>query len=155
MAANDAVPQKSSLSVDDCWHLLRAGSYGRLAVWVIDHPEIFPINYRIDRGLLVFRTGHGTKLASALGKVVAFETDGTENNRSIAWSVVVKGHANRLDRTPEILDSVGRLLVPWDAGTKDHFIGITPESLSGRRFTIAEPFSWGGQLDDATRAGLE
>lgn len=155
MTSAETVPQKSSLSTDECWQLLDAGSYGRLAVWVDDHPEIFPVNYRIDRGLLVFRTGHGTKLGSALGKLVAFETDGTENNGSVAWSVVVKGHANRLDRTPEIMDSVGRRLIPWDAGTKDHFIGIRPESLSRRRFTIAASLSWGGQLDDATRAGLE
>jgi nitroimidazol reductase NimA-like FMN-containing flavoprotein (pyridoxamine 5'-phosphate oxidase superfamily) len=48
---------------------------GRLAVVAGDQPEIFPVNY-LDHGSIVFRTGEGTKLAIAIGRLVAFEVDG-------------------------------------------------------------------------------
>lgn len=128
---------------------------GRLAVWVSDHPEIFPINYKVDHGSLVFRTGAGTKLAAALGKMVAFEVDGTAPNGGIAWSVVLKGSAATLPRTPELLAHIEQLLFPWETGRKDHSLRISPESVTGRRFKVAGPLTWGGPLDEATRAGLE
>jgi uncharacterized protein len=102
----------------------------------------------------VFRTGPGTKLATALGQRVALETDGTDTNGG-AWSVMVKGQATALDRTPELMDSMGQWLFPWEPGRKDHLIRIVPDSVSGRRFKIAAPLAWGGPLDDAIRAGLE
>ena len=54
MTKDSEVPETSVLALDDCWNLLRGVSVGRLAVWVNDHPEIFPINYKVDRGSLVF-----------------------------------------------------------------------------------------------------
>ncbi|MBG6181159.1 pyridoxamine 5'-phosphate oxidase family protein [Arthrobacter sp. CAN_A1] len=155
MTTDAPVPQTEILSSDECWDLLRLTSFGRLAVWANAQPEIFPLNYKVDHDKVVFRTSHGTKLASALGSRVALEIDGTNDHGGVAWSVIVKGPANRLERTPEVLNSVGRLLVPWEAGKKDHFVGITPEAVTGRRFRIAAPLTWGGRLDDALRAGLE
>lgn len=155
MTTDASIPETAVLPPEECWRLLRGDSVGRLAVWVNDHPEIFPINYRVDHGSLVFRTGAGTKLASALGKPVALEADGADTDGGVAWSVVVKGPATALTRTPEVLNSVGQLLFPWETGRKDHFLRIVPESVTGRRFKIAAPLTWGGPLDEATRAGLE
>jgi nitroimidazol reductase NimA-like FMN-containing flavoprotein (pyridoxamine 5'-phosphate oxidase superfamily) len=155
MTTDESIPETAVLPTEECWRLLRGDSVGRLAVWVNDHPEIFPINYKVDHGSLVFRTGAGTKLASALGKLVALEADGADTDEGVAWSVVVKGPATALTRTPELLDSVGQLLFPWEIGPRDHFLRIVPESVSGRRFKIAAPLTWGGPLDEATRAGLE
>ncbi len=155
MTEDASIPSTAVLQANDCWHLLKGESIGRLAVWVNDHPEIFPLNYRVDHESLVFRTGAGTKLASALGKQVALEADGADTEAGVAWSVIVKGHATALTRTPELLGSVGQLLFPWETGKKDHFIRIVPDSISGRRFRVAAPLTWGGPLDEATRAGLE
>ncbi|WP_131681350.1 pyridoxamine 5'-phosphate oxidase family protein [Pseudarthrobacter sp. YALA5] len=155
MTADAPLPETAELLPKDCWQLLRGDSVGRLAVWVNDHPEIFPINYKVDHESLVFRTGAGTKLASSLGKQVALEADGADTDKGVAWSVIVKGQATALSRTPEVMDSIGQLLFPWETGRKDHFIRIVPESVSGRRFKIAAPLTWGGSLDEATRAGLE
>ena len=45
----------------------------------MNQPDIFPINYVVDHGAVVFRTAEGTKLAAAvLGQGVAFEIDGYE-----------------------------------------------------------------------------
>jgi uncharacterized protein len=155
MTTDPSTPETAELPKDECWKLLRGGSVGRLAVWVHDHPEIFPINYKVDHETLVFRTGAGTKLSSAVGKMVAFETDSADTDGGVAWSVVVKGQATALSRSPEVLASVGQLLFPWETGRKDHFLRIVPEDITGRRFRIAAPLTWGGPLDEATRAGLE
>ena len=75
-------PKDQTHAVEDldhhtCWQLLRSVSVGRLAVLVDDHPDIFPINYKVDHGTLVFRTAEGTKLQAATGGTpVAMEADG-------------------------------------------------------------------------------
>ena len=60
------------LESDESWSLLRSAEVGRLAVSNLDHPDIFPVNYVVDHGTVVFRTAEGTKLAAAvLGTAVA------------------------------------------------------------------------------------
>ena len=54
------------LDTHTCLDLLRTSEVGRLAVSITDHPDIFPINYVVDRGTVVFRTAEGTKLAASL-----------------------------------------------------------------------------------------
>ena len=39
---------------------------GRLAVSIKEQPDIFPINFVVDHGTVVFRTAEGTKLAAAV-----------------------------------------------------------------------------------------
>ncbi len=128
----------------------------RLAVWVEDHPDIFPVNYTVDHGTLVFRSGEGTKLSAALSGVpVALETDGVDADTGTAWSVVAKGPAGAVERPNDVLDSAGLLLFPWEAGHKDHFVRITPETLTGRRFTVTSPFTWWTPLEDVAQASEE
>ena len=67
------------LDVHECWDLLRQTEVGRLAVSIHDETEVFPINFVVDRGTVVFRTAQGTKLVGAIeGRTVAFEADGYE-----------------------------------------------------------------------------
>jgi nitroimidazol reductase NimA-like FMN-containing flavoprotein (pyridoxamine 5'-phosphate oxidase superfamily) len=125
------------LSTHDCLELLRATDVGRLAVSITDLPEIFPINYIVDRGTIVFRTAEGTKLAAAvLGRGVAFEIDGVDNASGDAWSVVIKGHAVEIERMQEIFEALDLPLYPWHAAPKHRFVRIEPVQISGRRFEI-------------------
>ena len=156
MMNKPSVPEVENLDTKQCWEQLRGVSVGRLAVWMGDHPDIFPINYKVDHGTLVFRTGEGTKLHAALGATpVALEADGVDTGSGVAWSVVVKGTAASIQLTQEVLDTVGLLLFPWQAGRKDHFVRIIPTTMTGRRFKVTPPLTWWSPLDDATRAGLE
>src|SRR3712207_9263186 len=71
------------LSESACWALFRTASVGRLAVWAEDHPDIFPINYAVDHGTVVFRSGAGTKVSAALSDApVALEADAYDEERS-------------------------------------------------------------------------
>jgi uncharacterized protein len=144
------------LDSQQCLNLLRQVSVGRLAVWIEDHPDIFPLNYTVDHGTLVFRTAEGTKLSGALGEnPVALEADGVDAVTGMAWSVVVKGHAAPITRTEEVLDSASLYLFPWQAGRKDHFVRIIPDSITGRRFKVTPPLTWWTQLSGAVRSSPE
>ena len=122
-----------------CLDLLRTCEVGRLAVSITDLPDIFPINYVVDRGNLVFRTAEGTKLAAALvGRGVAFEVDGYDAHAGEAWSVVVKGYATEIEQMHECFDALDLPLFPWQVAPKHHFVRISPVEITGRRFTIAD-----------------
>ena len=156
MTSKPAPAVTTVLQAHECWKQLRTVSVGRLAVWVEDHPDIFPINYTTDHGTLVFRTGGGTKLASVLGETpVAMEADGVDSGTGVAWSVVAKGVASAILATDDVLDTLGLPLFPWEDGHKDHFIRITPTSITGRSFVVAEPSAWWGPLDNSPRTATE
>lgn len=129
---------------------------GRLAVWVQDHPDIFPVNYTVDHGTLVFRTGTGTKLAAVLaGHPLALEADGVDPDSGIAWSVVVKGVGTVLSSTADLVDSFSLMLFPWQAGHKDTFVRISPTSVTGRRFHVTPPAEWWTAQANAPHASPE
>lgn len=144
------------LSESECWALLRTTGVARLAVWVDDHPDIFPLNFAVDHGTVVFRTGAGTKLSAALSDApVALEADGYDPETAEAWSVVIRGEAEEIRSGPELLETVDLPLLPWQAGDKGRFVRIVPTTTSGRRFPIADPSSWLTPLSGAKRAAME
>lgn len=126
------------LTSNQCWDYIRRAQFGRLAVIVDGQPEIFPVNFAVDHGSVVFRTAAGTKLSGALsGNTVAFEIDGYDDTLSSAWSVVLKGTASLLTDNEDILASEELPLFPWQTGSKNAFVRIDPEVTSGRRFIIS------------------
>ncbi|MEO9246895.1 pyridoxamine 5'-phosphate oxidase family protein [Citricoccus nitrophenolicus] len=148
--------QVEALTEPRCWELLRHAEIGRLAVWVEDHPEIFPVNFTVDRGALVFRTAEGTKVSAALGDAaVALETDGPDAGSGTAWSVVVKGRAQQITDSAGLMDTVRLPLLPWQGGAKGKFIRIVPTEVTGRRFPIVSPEWWRTPLQDVPRSAEE
>ncbi len=144
------------LDTHTCLDLLRTSEVGRLAVSIKNHPDIFPINYVVDRGTVVFRTAEGTKLAaSLLGLAVAFEVDGYDPDAGEAWSVVIKGYAVEIERMYEMFDALDLPLFPWHAGPKHRFVRIEPLEITGRRFTVVGHERWGGDRPEPHRAAPE
>ena len=144
------------LSESACWALLRTTSVGRLAVWVDDHPDIFPLNYAVDHGTVVFRSKAGTKVSAALAdSPVALEADGYDAGTAQAWSVVIRGQAEEIRSGSDLIDTLDLPLFPWQAGEKGRFIRIVPTTTSGRRFPIADPATWLTPLSGAKRASME
>lgn len=141
-------PQTEVLSVHDCWKYLRSASVGRVAVTTAGGPEIFPVNYVPDSGTVIFRTGTGTKLDALLGgSSLALEADGLNAYGTIAWSVIIKGTASIVDSQEEFQEAADAGLSPWEAGSKDHLVRVTPSEVSGRRFVINSPSRWWPPLD--------
>jgi uncharacterized protein len=141
------------LDAGECWDLLRANEVGRLAVSVLDHPDIFPVNYVVDGGAVVFRTAEGTKLAAAvLGRAVAFEVDGYDPDSGEAWSVVSNGAATEIERMQDVFDALDLPLFPWHASPKHRFVRIEPFDISGRLFHVTDHKAAGQPLTGAARA---
>jgi hypothetical protein len=146
----------AELSESACWALLRTTSVGRLAVWVDDHPDIFPLNYAVDHGTVVFRSRAGTKVSAALSdSPVALEADGYDTATSEAWSVVIRGNAEAISTGQDLIETIDLPLFPWQAGDKGQFIRIVPTTTSGRRFPITDPSVWLTPLSGAKRASME
>lgn len=123
------------LDRDECIKLMERhpACVGRVAL-AGPRPVIFPVNYAIDRGNVVFRTDPGTKFDAAVHEsYVAFEADWVEPSWQIGWSVVVRGQAHVVT-DPEELQRVRRLpLLPWAEGDKEKFVSIDTTLISGRR----------------------
>jgi len=141
-SARPPVPPGSTveLTVPECWSLMREQVVGRLAVLHDGRPDIFPVNYVVDRGSVVFRTGSGSLFTSAAGQPVAFEVDGYAVEDATAWSVVVRGHASEMRDVDEIVDVLQLPLLPWHAGPKPRLVRVEPDSVSGRRLAVRGGF---------------
>lgn len=133
--ATQAAPDVRELTVGECWARLREKSVGRLAVVVERRPDLFPVNFVVNHGTVVFRTATGSKLLSAVQQPVAFEVDGWDEATGAVWSVVVRGRARKAREPYEVLDALTLPLTPWHRGAKPWFVIIEPESVTGRAFT--------------------
>jgi hypothetical protein len=117
------------LTERECLELLAAEELGRIGLVAHGRPEIFPVNYALDRdGCVVFRTAAGMKLASAVNQEVVFEVDKADRGMKSGWSVIVHGVAHH---TESILPG-NRPLAPW-LHDKPFLIRITRRSVTGRR----------------------
>jgi hypothetical protein len=129
------------LSESECWNMLHTNEFGRLALSVADQPEIFPINYVVQSGTLLFRTAQGTKLAAlTINESVALEIDGYDDEGG--WSVVVKGQAHAAEWGSDFDDAQVAGLRPWIATRKPVFVRVVPRQVTGRRV------SFGPEPDD-------
>lgn len=121
------------LSEDRCWELLGQKTVGRLAVTIAGHPDIFPVNYRIDHETIVVKTAAGLKLAAAvLGDSVAFEVDALDENAHTGWSVVLHGTAAEIEGTEELMEAEELGVKPWADSEKTRYFRVTPTSVTGR-----------------------
>lgn len=126
-----------SLSESECIRLLRSHSLGRIGV--TDHesrPLIFPVNYFFDDGVVVFRTGAGTKLDLAPGSQVCFEIDRFDSRSGVGWSVLVSGMARDVTHPRGMPTARMRFLpvAPLAPGPHEHWVGIWADEITGRRF---------------------
>jgi nitroimidazol reductase NimA-like FMN-containing flavoprotein (pyridoxamine 5'-phosphate oxidase superfamily) len=77
---------------------------------------------------------------SSLGRHtrVAFEIDDIDEERESGWSVLVLGSAERVTREYTLTSLWKDGPVPWAEGTRNLFIMITPETITGR--AVRAPF---------------
>lgn len=121
------------LSASESWDLLAGVALGRLVTSVAGDPEIFPVNFVVQRHTVLFRTAEGTKLVStAINNRVLFEAD--DHDCAEGWSVIVKGTARMLRTNEELEEAERAQLLPWTATLKQHYVRILPVSITGRRF---------------------
>lgn len=142
------------LSEGMCWERLRKSSIGRLGVVHDGQPVIYPINYLVDGGSILFRTAPDSKVSSAPNlERVAFEIDGFEPRQGDAWSVLIKGYARELDSSAEIDRADELPLFPWVTADRSTWVRIVPVEVTGRRFHIVDDVVTDGSLGWSARVG--
>jgi uncharacterized protein len=122
------------LSRNECMRLMASVPVGRIVYTRQALPAVEVVNFTVDRGDIVFRTGAGDKLTAAISDaVVAFEADSMDFTRHTGWSVTVVGQCRTVTDSEEIdqLERSGQH--PWAPGERKHFIKITPVIVNGRR----------------------
>ncbi len=125
------------LTKSECFELLARQRLGRVAFVDDRGPIVFPVNFVLDRHMVVFRTGEGSKLDAAIvGSQVAFEVDGTDAATCTGWSVVVRGEAVEVTDPVELARLRKLPLAPWAPGAKTHYVRILPAVLTGRRISL-------------------
>ena len=134
-----------ALSDEQCWERLRTQELGRLVTRVGDVLDIFPVNYVVDDGSVLFRTAQGSKLFElTVNDEVLFEVD--DHTDSEAWSVIVRGRAHPLDRSADVERADGLGLQPWIPTLKYTYVRVEATSISGRAFQRGpEPDRYGVQ----------
>jgi uncharacterized protein len=121
------------LSEDESWDRLAGVFLGRLITSFAGEPEVFPVNFAVQGRTVLFRTGEGTKLFSAVTHhTVVFEAD--DHNVAEGWSVIVRGRARLLKTDEEIREAERAQVLPWTATPKPHFVRVIPSEITGRHF---------------------
>ena len=128
----------TQLSSEQCWDLLRADEFGRLAFRMADEVHLVPINYAVDGDRILFRTAEGNKLLGVtMHPEVVFEIDAYDDER--AHSVIVRGLARRLEEDEEHRAEEIPLR-PWVSTPKYNVVEIRPTEITGRAFELSRPW---------------
>jgi uncharacterized protein len=145
-------PQLQELSAEECYRLLATHEIGRLGVNAGHYPLIFPVNYALDRDVVVVRTHPGTMLAAAGHANVTFEVDDIDRRTRSGWSVLVRGLAEEVtdEHRAELVERTRASgAAPWAPGEHGRWLRIIPQGVSGRRIVPGElppPFEPGAYL---------
>jgi uncharacterized protein len=126
------------MTKSECFELLSGQRVGRVAVVDGWGPVVFPVNYVVDRHMVVFRSDEGSKLGAAGARSrVAFEIDGTDPGTRTGWSVLVRGEAVEVTDPAELARLRELPLHPWAPGVKSHYVRVLPSLVTGRRIAAS------------------
>ncbi len=122
------------LTDDQARRLLAGGEVGRVGITIGSLPAIFPVNYRLIDGAVVFRTAPGSKMSAATkGAVVAFEVDDYQLADRSGWSVLLVGRAEVVDDDEVAVKVAAARLEPLVDSPRTVIVRIAPTFVSGRR----------------------
>ncbi|KAB8189202.1 pyridoxamine 5'-phosphate oxidase family protein [Nonomuraea phyllanthi] len=124
------------LSREECLRLMASVPIGRIVFTDRALPAVQPVNFCLDGESIVIRTTIGSKLAAATRRaVVAFEVDEFAPELRAGWSVTAVGRARAVEDAGEMARLAALPLLPWAPGSRDHYIVVEAEQVSGRRIT--------------------
>ena len=133
------------LQLPECQRLLavaaKAHRYGHLGISQSDAPLVLPVDFAVHGPDVLIRVGENL-FERMLGRLVAFEVDGTEsgleqgnNGSARAWSVLVRGPCHRRGRF------VARWASAWTPGGRT-WAPADPRTSGRRHGQAARPRYW-------------
>jgi nitroimidazol reductase NimA-like FMN-containing flavoprotein (pyridoxamine 5'-phosphate oxidase superfamily) len=138
-------PVLEQLDENECLRLISPGGVGRIAFTGRYGLSVFPVNYRVDQGSIVFRTAGDSPLGEDLRTgiqdaeyKVAFEIDHVDPEVREGWSVLIHGPAHHMDAYRERTLAKDLGVDPWPGGTRNDNVRIIPTRITGRRIHQAD-----------------
>ena len=107
--------------------------------------SVFPVNYRLDDVVVVFRAHLGTTLLAANHAHVGFYVEHIDDGTHSGWSVLIQGTAEDVtDRPGDPATERSRNLgvEVWAPGDKPRFVRIISAKVTGRRLGPTEVGFW-------------
>ncbi|MCG6494190.1 pyridoxamine 5'-phosphate oxidase family protein [Kitasatospora sp. A2-31] len=122
------------LTEPECWDLIGTHGIGRVGLPVQPAPAVFPVNYAVDAGTIVYRTSARGAAAPPDGSPVSFQVDHIDDRMSQGWSVLVLGEAHHVE-DPDEQERLSLLpgTTPWAGGGRAQWVRIRPDEVTGRR----------------------
>lgn len=122
------------LARTDCLELVSTKQVGRVALCTPHGPQVFPVNYTLHDGGILFRTAPQTEMARHLNDArVAFQVDDIDDFLQCGWSVLLVGHASHIADPDDLPEARGVRPEPWASGDRTLFIRLDPDEITGRR----------------------
>jgi nitroimidazol reductase NimA-like FMN-containing flavoprotein (pyridoxamine 5'-phosphate oxidase superfamily) len=131
-------PKLEAMSREDCEAHLVAGGVGRVVFSTQRGPVALPVNFVSVNGHVIFRTDDSMASAIEFEETVGFEVDHIDEAMSGGWSVLATGTPYRVI-DPKACQEIASLEIePWAGGTRDVFIWIAIDELTGRAIVQSE-----------------
>ena len=122
------------LSEGECRRLLEQTRVGRVVIATGGIAVVFPVNYGVIGGDILFFTGEGTKLSAADHEMtITFEADAVDVENESGWSVLVVGVASVAADAALRARAEAIGVYPWAAGDRHRLVRIRPDVITGRR----------------------
>ena len=120
--------------------LIEQAQIGRIGFSGRYGPIVWPVDYKVVDGSVVFRVAVGSSIGEDLRTgiadaeyKVAFEIDEIDAATRTGWSVMIQGAAHHVDDEQERQAVLGAGIEPWPGGQREQFVQIRPTVISGRR----------------------
>ncbi len=129
-----ARPVLVKLTAEECWERLGTHGIGRIALPLHPGPGVFPVNYLVDGGTVVYRTDRAGAAAPEVDSEVSFQADHIDEHRHDGWSVLIVGNAEHVTDSAAVqhlAEQPGAR--PWAGGVRELWIRVVPAQVSGRR----------------------
>lgn len=125
------------LSGDECRHLVRGHSVGRVCWLSGEGLQALPVSYIVSGDRIYFRVDPDSVLGELAGTVpVILEVDDIDVPTATGWSVIVRGEASE---APEPHHPA--VPAPWAPGHRTLTVVVTPTAYSGRAVSADHPRS--------------
>ncbi|GLX95518.1 pyridoxamine 5'-phosphate oxidase family protein [Herbidospora sp. NBRC 101105] len=126
------------LTEQECYERIEPGGIGRVAFGGAPGPTVFPVNYRLIDGQVVFRIRKGGTMDQSLQSgiddlevKIAFQIDRIDEQNHEGWSVLIQGPAHHVSE--DELRGATADVHSWAGDDRDHYVRIAPLSVTGRK----------------------
>jgi transcriptional regulator with XRE-family HTH domain len=130
-------PVLTKIDRDQCEALLRSGGVGRIAFRASGQLVVFPVNFRMLDGDVVFRSeDDGAVGRLAPNEPVSFEIDHLDDAMSEGWSVLATGTVHVVGEPDELRQVQALGIEPWAGGDRHTYFRLSVTALTGRVINI-------------------